>query len=431
MDGLVDSDHTPNAGLTEFKKAIEPVQLLESSKTTAKFINRYDFVTLEHLICQYTFVSESDKESKSGTLDIPRNIGAGQTFELDLPEVSHTSGEVLLNINFVLKESTPYLEKGFEIATAQIPIEANAVVQRPSASNDDLNITASRNKLSVTSASSTWAFDTLHGTLTSWTRNAVELISKAPEFDIFRAPTDNDIPQDGWDWSDKCLALAKPSTRKVEWTSSTPSTLVVTVHQRLAPPTLSWSIDTVLTYTFSADGSLAIKVAGTPRGVNLPRTIPRIGLVMELAPQFQHVEWFGRGPGESYNDSKLSQRVGKNAVSSVDALWVDYEVPQESANRTDTRWVSLSDGKETKLLAQFVSGEERKLFDFQVSHYRSRDVAAAGHPHELRRVKREDVVLRLDARHHGLGTGSCGPKTLAEYALLMEEFEFEVVLMGV
>jgi beta-galactosidase len=431
MDGLVDSDHTPNAGLTEFKKAIEPVQLLESSKTRAKFINRYDFVTLEHLVCQYAFVSESDNESKSGTLDIPRDIGAGQTFELELPQISNTSGEVLLNISFVLKESTPYLEKGFEIATAQVPIEASAAVQRPTSSDDKLDVFVSRNGLTVASATSTWAFNTLHGTLTSWTRNAVELITKAPEFDIFRAPTDNDIPQDGWDWNDKCLALAKPSTREVEWTSPTPSTLVVTVNQRLAPPTLSWSIDTVLTYTFSADGSLSVKVAGTPRGANLPRTIPRIGLILELAPQFQHVEWFGRGLGESYRDSKLSQRVGKHTVSSVDALWVDYEVPQESANRTDTRWVSLSDGKDTKLLAQFVSGSERKLFDFQASHYRARDVAAAGHPYELRRAKREDVVLRLDAAHHGLGTGSCGPKTLGEYALLMEEFEFEVVLMGV
>ena len=70
----------------------------------------------------------------------------------------------------------------------------------------------------------------------------------------------------------------------------------------------------------------------------------------------------------------------------------------------------------------------RKLFDFNASHYRVLDVEAANHPYELRRKKTENAVIRLDAAHHGLGTGSCGPKTRDEYALRCEEFEFEVVL---
>jgi beta-galactosidase len=431
MDGLVNSDHSPNAGLVEFKKAIEPVQFLEHGKTTANFINRYDFVDLDHLICQYLVTSEADQEVKAGVLDIPSNTAPGQIFEIKLPELSDLTGETLLNISFVLKEGTPYLEQGFEVATAQIPITATAPLQRPSTSNAKLEVTNSRNTLQVASQNTIWTFNTLHGTLTSWRQASTELITKAPELDIFRAPTDNDIPQDGWDWKDKNLHLAKASTRKVEWSQPSANVLKVTVHQRLAPPTLSWSIDSTLTYTFSADGTVSINVTGTPRGENLPRTLPRIGLVMGLPHEFQQVEWFGRGPGESYRDSKLSQNVGKYSISSVDELWVDYEVPQESSNRTDTRWVSVSNGKEASLLAQFVkNGKERKLFNFQASHYIMRDVAEAGHPYELRRKKREEVLLRLDAEHHGLGSGSCGPRTLDEYSLLMEPFEFEVLLQA-
>jgi beta-galactosidase len=431
MDGLVNSDHTPNAGLTEFKKAIEPVQLLESSETQAKFINRYDFITLDHLVCRYSVTYEAEGEGESGVLDIPSGVAAGQTFDFNLPKISQATGDVLLNISFGLKESTPYLDKGFEVATAQIPMATSTAVQRPTSSNGQLDVTSSRNTLKITSGKSTWQFNTLHGTLTSWLQNSTELITKAPELDVFRAPTDNDIPQDGWDWKDKSLHLAKLSTRKVDWSSPSQDTLTVVVHQRLAPATLSWSVESVVTYTFCMDGSLSIKVTGEPKGENLPRTLPRIGLVMELPTQFQKVEWFGRGPGESYRDSKLSQRIGKHTASSIDALWVDYEVPQESSNRTDTRWVALShDAKDVTLLAQFVQGEERKSFDFQVSHYRMRDVAEAGHPYELRRKKREEVVLRLDAEHHGLGSGSCGPRTLDEYSLLAKKFEFEVLLLA-
>ncbi|KAF2033742.1 intracellular beta-galactosidase BgaD [Setomelanomma holmii] len=432
MDGLVNSDHTPNPGLTEYKKAIEPVQLLEFSGSKVKFVNRYDFINLDHLVCKYSVASEADRIEKSGTLDIPSGVAAGQMFEVELPKVEGLKGEAFLNTSFVLKDRTPYLEQGFEIATAQISLTPISPLQQPATTSGKLDVTASRNFLKITSEKTTWEFNTLHGQLISWTWNTVQLITKAPEFDIFRAPTDNDIPQDGWDWQDKSLHLAKNSTRKVEWKQSTPDIVEVTLHQRLAPPTLSWAIETLLTYTFRANGTLSIHVSGTPKGENLPRTLPRIGLVMELPPDFQSVSWFGRGTGESYRDSKLSQPIGTHSVKSIDALWVDYEVPQESSNRTDTRWVSLSSGA-TTLLAQFVHAKkgERKVFDFQASHYRAKDIAAAGHPHELRRMKREDVVLRLDAEHHGLGSGSCGPRTLEEYALLTRAFEFEVLLQTI
>lgn len=431
MDGLVNSDHTPNAGLVEYKKAIEPVQLLEASETKAKFINRYDFITLDHLSLQYSTASESDAEPKIGTLDIPSGVAPGETFEVNLPEISGFEGEVLLNLSFGLKEATPSLGAGFEIATAQIPITANSALQKPAPSDKPLELSTSRNTLKITTSSSTWEFNTLHGTLTSWLQNSTELISKAPEIDFFRAPTDNDIPQDGWDWKDRHLHLARPSTRKVSWSQPSASELSVTVEQRVAPPILSWSIDCTLTYTFLASGSLSIKVSGTPKGENLPRTLPRIGLVMELPSGFDSATWFGRGAGESYSDSKLSQPIGKYK-SSVEDLWVSYEVPQESSNRTDTRWVRLSnEANSAGLLVQFVEQDARRAFDFQASHYRIRDVAKAGHPHELRKLKRDEVVLRMDWKHHGLGSGSCGPKTLPEYSLLTDKFEFEVLLQGV
>ena len=95
--------------------------------------------------------------------------------------------------------------------------------------------------------------------------------------------------------------------------------------------------------------------------------------------------------------------------------------------------MKIDDGK-TSLLAQFVDvkndSSKRRTFDFQATHYRMKDVAKAKHPYELRKKKRSEVVLRLDSEHHGLGSGSCGPRTLDEYALLTEPFEFEILLQA-
>ncbi|KAF2707182.1 glycoside hydrolase family 2 protein [Pleomassaria siparia CBS 279.74] len=430
MDGLVDSKHTPSAGLIEYKKAIEPVQLLETDTKKPKFINRYDFIDLDHLKCQFTIVSSSGGEDKTGLIDIPSGIAPSQTFELTLPQVPEPQDGTIINVSFQLKDATPYLESGFEVATAQIFVNPSVLRTMTSSTSQPLDISTSRNTLKISSEKSTWTFNKLHGTLTSWQQSGVELISKAPEVDFFRAPTDNDIPQDGWDWKDKHLHLAKPATRKVSWSSPSKDEFTIVVTQRVAPPVLSWSVDCTLTYRFSSSGSLNINVVGTPKGENLPRTLPRIGLVLEMPKDWHSVSWFGRGPGESYRDSKLSQPVGSYSVSAIDDLWVEYEVPQESSNRTDTRWLEVANGS-TKLLAQFVDKEGKvRNFDWQATHYRMKDVAEAGHPHELRKMKRGEVVLRLDHAHHGLGSGSCGPRTLDEYSLLAEAFEFEVLLQG-
>ncbi|KAF2177581.1 glycoside hydrolase family 2 protein [Zopfia rhizophila CBS 207.26] len=436
MDGLVNSDHTPNPGLTEYKKAIEPVQVIKSSSTNAKIVNRYDFITLDHLECLWSVTSESQRND-SGSIPIPSGIGPGETADLDLPDLSNVGGEVLLSLSFRLRSATPYLESGFEIGSAQIPVTTSpAALQTLTLSRSDANLdisTPAQNTLEIKALKSTWTFSTLHGTLTSWAKGGASLITKAPELSFYRAPTDNDIPQDGWDWKDKLLPLAKVSTRKVKWGYSG-SEFVITVTQRVAPPVLSWSIDCILTYRFHPNGSLSIHTAGIPKGQNLPRTLPHIGLVLEMSKELQQVEWFGRGPGESYRDSKLSQPIATYSVSRIDDLWTDYEVPQESSNRTDTRWLKLSNSSfpDTGLFVQFrdneKEGQSRALFDFQVSHYRMADVAEAKHPFELRRLKREEVVLRLNWQHHGLGSGSCGPRTLDQYSLLTAPFEFEILL---
>jgi len=162
----------------------------------------------------------------------------------------------------------------------------------------------------------------------------------------------------------------------------------------------------------------------------MPETWARIGLTLALRKDAADTAtWFGRGPGESYVDKKMSQRFGTWELP-VEKLWTPYEFPQESGNRTDVRWVRF-DKSENRgsggagLTARF---GDREGCSFSASHYRCADIDEAKHPFELERMKREEVIVRFDWRHHGLGTGSCGPKTLDEYALKSGPFEFNLLL---
>jgi beta-galactosidase len=73
LDGLLFSDHTPTPGLIEYSKAIEPVQVLGGTKDKVKIINRYDFVTLDHLKCQWALVCDGSK-TEGKEVKIPKGL---------------------------------------------------------------------------------------------------------------------------------------------------------------------------------------------------------------------------------------------------------------------------------------------------------------------------------------------------------------------
>lgn len=73
MDGLVFSDHTPTPGLIEYKKAIEPVQVLEGTSEKVKIINRYDHITLDHLKAEW-FLVGGGLRKPGGEVQIPQGM---------------------------------------------------------------------------------------------------------------------------------------------------------------------------------------------------------------------------------------------------------------------------------------------------------------------------------------------------------------------
>lgn len=426
MDGVVFSDHTPNPGLLEYKKAIEPVQILGGDSETVDIVNRYDHVGLDHLKCEWTLVGNGFTKA-GGEVVLPKGVLPGATAQLKIEGLSEIpNGECYLELVFSLRETCNWAKSGHEIASGQIKLTAPTTLQKLkeiSSPTAPQYKKVSPHLLEITgSTGTTWKFNVVHGVLSSWQKaGGQELIHTPPVLDFYRPITDNDRPHDGETWLYTYLHQTKPHVRSVTWASDTNAVTIV-VELRIAPPVLEWSIDTTMTYTFTSH-HVSIKVTGKPQGVNAPSTLARIGLTLSLN-SIETVKWFGRGPGESYSDKKLSQRIGTWS-SSVDDLYTDYEYPQESGNRTDVRWVELKGASGTGLKASF---GELEGASFSALHYSTKDIDECTHPYELYKKKKEECVIRLDWAHHGLGTGSCGPKTLKEYELRNEAFEYEVLL---
>lgn len=487
MDGVLFSNHTPTPGLIEYSKAIEPVQVLGHQNGEVKIVNRYDIISLDHLTCEAQLIGDGLKKSL-GQVSIPANVAPHTESTVSLPkfDISEHKGDVYVELAFSLSKSTTWAPAGHVVGTSQVQVQAPQVLSFPPTTASDSSapaISQTSDSLTVTTTSATITFSLATGRLTSLLKNGVEHIHPTlggPQLTIFRALTDNDRPQDGQDWLRAQVQHARSHFHSITWsTSPQNSTTTITVKGRLAPPVLSWSLSTTTTYTISATSSIHITASLTPSGLNLPHTLPRIGLEFSLPPSFSTVDWFGRGPGESYRDKKDSQLFGNHSAT-VDELWTDYEFPQEGGNRTDVRRVrfspSSSEGEAKTILntvadkistllsassdpasavsassaapsseqgpgltASFGSAEG---FSFNASWFTAAEVEEAKHPYDLQALFKEKrankkgtdapgVVVRLDPVHHGIGTGSCGPKTLEEYALEVKEgrgWEFELLL---
>ncbi|KAL2020394.1 hypothetical protein VTK56DRAFT_8437 [Thermocarpiscus australiensis] len=448
MDGLCFSNHLPGPGLIEYKKAIEPVQTLGvEDGDKVRIVNRYDFISLDHLRCSWSIVSDEPGDSTAyHDVEIPKRIKPHSEALLHIPGLQrHHTADSHLNLKFVLAEATNWCEAGHVVATGQLQLTKPKSLQLP------CNVAAPLNKwpkLEVTNKSvlsiiglhgTSWEFDLSLGALIRWTRpnpnadgQSTNILTEPLLFDVYRAQTDNDRGCDfGRNWRDRRLHQAKHHIINSSWEQRHDGVIEVAVKSRIAPPVLNWALEVTTTYHFTSD-YVAIRAHAKPTGHLLPRAWGRFGLATAIAG-CGRVRWFGRGPGESYRDRKLSQLVGRWELS-ADELITDYEFPQENGNRTDVRWVEFlreaasSEGEEPRRLLRARYGDFEGA-SFSVLPYSARDLDECRHPYELHDRRRKDRVVRLDWMHHGLGTGSCGPETLPRYTLdAPREYAVEVTL---
>ncbi|RYP90486.1 hypothetical protein DL770_003397 [Monosporascus sp. CRB-9-2] len=454
MDGLCDSRHNPMPGLSEYSQAIQPVQVLGIRGLEVTIVNRHDFLTLDHLKCYWDIVS--DRHQIIGhEVRIPQGVGphAEATLVLGGVPPRTLSAGAWLELSFRSQTATGWAPAGRIVARAQAPLtppDSLAFLKTLSPPGPGWPRVEVRDDLYTVTISNgtTFGFDMGTGVLSYLTHASApreNLVTEPLTLDFYRAQTDNDRGGPfGPEWVERRVHQTRQHFIRMTTSTSSHSTseshsasnsnsssgdvVTVMVQSRVAPPVLAWGVDTTTTYTFTSS-HCSVRVRARPSGPLLPSTFARFGLTLGLR-DVRIVEWFGRGPQESYRDKKHAQFVNTWGFS-VDGMWTDYDVPQENGNRTDVQWVELRSawgGNEKGRLLRARFGEHEGA-SFSVSRYATKDVDECTHPYELHKRKREDCIVRLDWFHHGLGTGSCGPATLPQYQLRTDrEFDVELLL---
>ena len=174
---------------------------------------------------------------------------------------------------------------------------------------------------------------------------------------------------------------------------------------------------TTSVYTVFSDGTIDLKTTFLPQGV-LPE-IPRLGIAFCLAPAYDTFTWYGRGPQDNYPDRKTSAMIGL-WKGSVAEQYVHYPRPQDSGNKEEVHYLTLTDKQNKGIRVDAVEN----AFSASALHYTVQDIYEETHDCNLK--PRAEIILSMDAAVLGLGNSSCGPGVLKKYAIEKKEHTLHI-----
>ena len=159
------------------------------------------------------------------------------------------------------------------------------------------------------------------------------------EVNLWRAGTDNDF---GAGLPKKLQQLQevekKADSVRISVEKLNSGQVKITLRKRLVEGTIDYTQELLF------DGKPSVTVSNHFKPVKNDKTLTfKIGNHLTLLP-FQRIQWYGRGPWESYWDRKTSAMVGLYE-GTIASQYYPYVRPQENGNKTDVRWAKLSKKK--------------------------------------------------------------------------------------
>jgi beta-galactosidase len=433
INGLVWPDRRPHPALEEFKKLVQPimVEALDLSRGQFRIRNMQDFTDASVFRGEWELLADGVPCASGKLPRLSAEPGGSRDlrFEYRRGPVPPCR-ELHLTLKFRLEKDTPWAEAGHLAAWEQFPLTP-AGAPLPAASGrvpapvpGALVPAEDADGYTVRGEFLSFGVPKEEGGISGFKWKGLELFSRGPRLNLFRGPTDNDGIR-GWTGQEE-----KPLGR---WLAAgldrrTPRVSGLEVRRAGAAVDLGWretleledgrrGVELLQRLRAEPNGTLAADLTFTvAEGLDLPR----LGVVFRVPTLFEELEWFGRGPDESYIDRKEGCPVGRYR-STVREQYVPYILPQEHGNKTDVRWISLSDGR-----GRGMRVECEGLMEASASRFTPGDLFAAAHTNELN--PRDEIFLFIDVMQRGLGTASCGPDTLERYRIAAGVYRLRLIL---
>ena len=352
------------------------------------------------------------------------------TFPLPF-EIPTAAGEYAVTISFRLKEDTLWEKEGYEVAFGQAVVAKVEAVREEEAKS--YTVTYGVHNISVRGEEFEALFTSGFG-LTSYRYAGVELLERTVKPNFWRAPTDNDEGNNmmaryaQWKIASLYLTAKNCGEERQAPMGTLYDNPVVKEEQDHVEFTYVYNLQTTpaaecrVIYRVYGDGRIETTLSYDP--VKELGDMPEFGMIFQIDADYDHVEWYGNGPAESYEDRKEGAKLGiyRNLVKDNMA---QYMVPQECGNKTEVRWAKVTNRKGRGML---FAGDG---FNFSALPYSPHEMELARHSFELPQV--HYTIVRVSGQQMGVGgDDSWGALVHPEYLIdVSGKVEFTFTFRGI
>jgi len=430
---------------------VTPVDL---KKGVLEVYNENFFTDLQAYRMEFSVMADGERLS-GGEIKLPK-IEALQRVNVTSSDLAKAlkkapqDKEILVNVEFKLKEATSLLEKDFTVARNQIRVSDYAFPEiSVQADGDEVRIDEAVAYVILEAAGVKVTFNKNSGWIDYIDVDGKQVTANGSQLksDFWRAPTDNDY---GASLQRRHQAWQNPSLRRTAFEFKVEDGLGK-VNARYEIEQLYASLE--IEYTLTRSGELHVtqkmvtrpdeaaqanaqaaqqrqgQRGGQQRGQGGMPDLFRFGMTMNMAQEFDRVEFYGRGPVENYSDRNSSQFLGVYR-SSVADQYFPYIRPQENGNKTDVRWwrVLNADGKGL----EFYSDAPLSMSSL---NYTTADLdggAVKRNIHAGDLTPRPYTVVHIDKAQYGLAcVNSWGATPLEQYKLHWGDYSYSFVIVPV
>lgn len=424
-NGIIGADRKPHPQIVEVKHGYQNIGItaVDASNGEFKLKNKFLFTNLSDFNCKWVIKAEGEEvlSGELGKIECAPLEECNIKIDFDSSKLPKDK-EVILTVSFETTKESLGVEKDYEIAFEQFIINA---MPQPKDDNSDGNLDFDINGKRVTVKGDNLEVIVDDGKIVSYKIEGKELL-KAPLMpNYFRALTDNDIdflnftPQ--WAKFHPFYAWQRATHHtSADKTEVIKNNNAVEIHIAFSTAGLKKS---VATYRVYPDCRLYVFHSAVPT-----KGMLRFGYQMTMDKSMEYITWYGRGPKPTYIDRKLGSKIDLYK-SSVTDFEYRYMRPQESSNRCDVRYFTLTDknGFGIKVDAYYDNP-----INFSAYHYTTDGLEKATHIND---IPYEDITtVNIDHRQLGVGGDLPGQAFVREPYTMpkgqKQEYSFVITPIG-
>ncbi|NTW96287.1 MAG: DUF4981 domain-containing protein [Erysipelotrichaceae bacterium] len=376
-NGLIAADRSLHPAITEVKNVYSNISITDydSYDHSVLITNKNVFIDTSSMVFIARILANGVMIDQQLLKVDPIKAQRSERVFLKHLHTIDTSFEIICEVSALEKEDRPWAKKGHEICFAQFMINPLPRTQVLSTTSEKMIVTQDRSKVIISSSAISAYFNKTTGTIDHLEYGKGKLLKEPLTFNFTRADLDNDCGIEifmpfmkhfnairSWEKAHAKLKVKKVTVGHIE--------NGITLHVLYKMPLLK---DLQTIYTFLCDGTINVESSVIPK-----KDMIRFGMNLGLEPDFQGIEFYGKGPQENYRDRHHGSKIALHQGSMSDFNH-NYMRPQENGNHTQVRHLKIS-GKTSTIT--FESSSETFL-ETSVWPYSQEDLQEAQHIYEL------------------------------------------------